>query len=288
MSLIKAGLLSEISERRVTWASEVMYRVSFTQLQSCLTRPSEPPISITHLVLSTLPLLNAQHLLSTKGVHANKENPLEDIWQKELYSILTSLVPVSYNVSASVGRIFSTSNTASQGLVDFYIDDKLQWMLEFVSEGSDLAGHLNRFKKNGEYMFIPRKSWLIVDFRSIQKDIRIKDKNILFVSYADDFSVLTVSGKPLQAAIKKDNCIITLATKETLPQTMATLAISKSKLSTSTRKIKKRHTEVQMDDTKPDKRKRSIGYNKEKEEISKSKSSQSSEEEKKNSNKSDE
>jgi len=246
--------------------------------------------------------LNAQRLLNTKGVHANTENhPLEDIWQKELYPIITSLVPTENTVSASVGRIFSTEGadvvkSASKGLVDFYIGDNLKWMLEFVSEGSDLGGHLSRFRKKGEYRFIPRKDYLIVDFRSSQKDTRFNDDHVLSVSYSDDFSTLTVSGKPLKNVVNLNSCVVTLATKETLPQTMAILAISKSTSTTTiTRKIKKRHTEEQMDITKPDKRKRSTENHeqesKEKEghvlEKSESKS-RSSEEEREKSSESDE
>jgi len=44
--------------------------------------------------------------------------PLEDVWQKEFYHILTSLVPTQNNVSPSVGCIFSTPGVKIAGSVD--------------------------------------------------------------------------------------------------------------------------------------------------------------------------
>jgi len=46
-------------------------------------------------------------------------------------------------------------------------------MIEFISEGSDLKNHADRFKKKGAYSKIPRNSYLIVDFRASTKEIKI-------------------------------------------------------------------------------------------------------------------
>jgi len=199
--------------------------------------------------------LNGPGLLSTKGLHTstqtNEPRPNEDTWQKEFFSILTSLVPATNTVSSSVGPLFATGLGDSKGLVDFYIDDDLQWMLEFISEGSNIQEHINRFEDNGIYQHIPRKSWLIVDFRSNSKQIRKFPEGVLFVSYNDDFSSVTVTGTPLSKTIQQDTWTTQLLSSESPITTLATLASQNSySTTTTTNKKKKKRNEEDSDQPK--------------------------------------
>jgi len=77
------------------------------------------------------------------------------------------------------------------GSLDIYIDDKLQWQLEILREGNKLYEHYLRFEPNGKYRFIPRKQWLLVDFRSESMELKEEDhalKNTWIVFYNKDFS----------------------------------------------------------------------------------------------------
>jgi len=71
-------------------------------------------------------------------------------------------------------------------------------MIEFISEGSNLKEHLRRFEVGGAYENIPKNSWLVVDFRSIDKKVRNPKENTLYVLYKSDFSGATVTGIPLK------------------------------------------------------------------------------------------
>jgi len=197
-TLIKKGVVSEKVQNHVVFSSDMAYRGIFMQFESSLCRPSSPPNNIVELILSALPFIDASALLNTLGKHKNSEHPLEDSWQKEIYKVITHLVPSGNLVSSSVGQCFSQKKISINGAVDFYIDGVLKWMVELTSEGSDLGMHVNRFEKGGEYENIPRKDWLVVDFRSSEKKIRGLKEHILYVCYEKDFSCAHVTGLPLQ------------------------------------------------------------------------------------------
>jgi len=76
--------------------------------------------------------------------------------------------------------------------VDFYVNSDLQWMVEFLVEGSKLQEHLDRFAPTGRYSSIPRKHWLVVDFRvKVAVPTKLAD-HCMYVKVAADFKSATV------------------------------------------------------------------------------------------------
>jgi len=140
-------------------------------------------------------------------VHNVKEyRILEQTWQKEFYRIATSQLPSENFISCDVGHIYG-----SNGLLDFYINGSLKWMIEIVREGSNLNEHLNRFyppevKRKGKrkksefgiYDEIERNEWAVIDFRckSTYIDPYLLDENNLWIVwYNDEFTSATIKRK---------------------------------------------------------------------------------------------
>jgi len=95
----------------------------------------------------------------------------------------------------------------SKGLLDFYINGNLQWMIEIDREGERLNDHLERFASKEEiqkeeerqkkkpktslglYSEIERKEWVIIDFRHQSAYINYPiPENVWIVSYSDDYT----------------------------------------------------------------------------------------------------
>lgn len=115
--------------------------------------------------------------------------PSEDLWQKEFYRAASSLIPPTHNLSAEVSRVFGEDVPHRRGEVDFYVDEQLQWMVEFLVGGRDLLEHLHRFDRvRGRYRHIPCRDWLVVDFRLSSQPPPELLPNVLYILYESDFT----------------------------------------------------------------------------------------------------
>ncbi|RIA92873.1 hypothetical protein C1645_874451 [Glomus cerebriforme] len=88
---------------------------------------------------------------------------LEQMWQKEFYRIGKRLLN-GYFMSCDVGATF-----ASNGYLDFYVDEPFNWAIEILREGRCMAKHAKKFDEStGIYKEITlyAKSIAIVDIRS--------------------------------------------------------------------------------------------------------------------------
>ena len=113
--------------------------------------------------------------------------PKEDLWQKEFYRVATSLLPERCNLSAEVSKVFGEEG--SPGSVDFYADQELQWMVEFLVEGRNLHEHLDRFNpEKGRYRHLRRNDWLVIDFRVKSSPPSQLLPHVMYVLCAEDYS----------------------------------------------------------------------------------------------------
>ncbi|CAG8554373.1 8114_t:CDS:2 [Paraglomus occultum] len=85
---------------------------------------------------------------------------LERVWQMEFYHAARQLLPKDVHISPDVGAVF-----ASEGWMDFYVDDEHEWMIELVRDGEK---HREKMKEDGLYGSILKcaKHHAIVDIRS--------------------------------------------------------------------------------------------------------------------------
>jgi len=168
------------------------------------------PPSLKDLVRLTISCLDSDIFRKTQSLNVDKK-PNEALWQKAIYSIIMNIC-ASHTVNPEMpSRLTSTPvpkkkkgmikdllppgekrEKKKHGSLDIYIDDKLQWQLEILREGDKLGEHCSRFEPDGKYRFIPRKQWLVVDFRS-ESSVAFKEQdyvleNTWIVFYNKDFS----------------------------------------------------------------------------------------------------
>jgi hypothetical protein len=198
--LLDLGLFVTVDENAFQFASPLIRRIVFNQLYCSLSRPSEAPQNLIEFVMQSLRLLSSDVLERTLATLTSGA-PREDVWQKEFYRVASSLLPTSNILSAEVGRIFGTGSDDLKS-VDFYVDHNLKWMVEFVAEGSDLKGHLDRFDTNGRYRNIPRNDWLIVDFRVKVGPPKKFKPRVLYLLCDDDRRAATACGDMIDSEVR--------------------------------------------------------------------------------------
>jgi len=139
--------------------------------------------------MSSLRLLKPEVLRNTLALLSSGV-PRENVWQKEFYRVATSHLPHEYVLSAEVGKIYGEEidEAGTTKAVDFYVDHKLKWMIEFLVEGRGLAEHIDRFATTGRYSTIPRNDWLIVDFRVNVGVPTVCRDRCMYVMMAADYS----------------------------------------------------------------------------------------------------
>jgi len=190
--LMDVGLLVKAADDMTySYASPLLRRLVLSALFSSSSRPSEPPDSIEDFVKSALRMLKPEVFKTTLAL-LTKGVPREDVWQKEFYRVATALLPSNCVLSAEVGSVFARQTGDSVKAVDFYANSNLQWMVEFLVEGSKLKEHLDRFAPQGRYSSIPRKQWLVVDFRvKVNLPSELAD-HCMYVRVAADFQSATI------------------------------------------------------------------------------------------------
>ncbi|GES76147.1 P-loop containing nucleoside triphosphate hydrolase [Rhizophagus clarus] len=113
---------------------------------------------------------------------------LEQMWQKEFYRIGKRLLN-GYYMSCDVGATF-----ASDGYVNFYVDEPYNWAIEILREGKDMAGHAKKFGNKGLYKEITMyaKSIAIVNIRNKSIKVRELKKDFVHVSYSEDYGAFKI------------------------------------------------------------------------------------------------
>ena len=71
-------------------------------------------------------------------------------WQMDWYRAASTALHKGYTLSADVGPIFG-----STGFLDFYVNNRLEWGVEFLCEGCKMKEHAERFFSVGKYGGIP-------------------------------------------------------------------------------------------------------------------------------------
>jgi hypothetical protein len=157
-------------------------------------RPSIDFSTLDQFMFEFLRGLSPAILHFTKTLSISQKHLLERFWQMEFYRIATALLPATNYVSADVGRVFG-----SDCAVDFYVNDKKKWLVEFLIEGDKLASHVSRFAPGGSYSTFPYNEYVIVDFRmeiGPPKKCTIADHDkVWFVMVSSDRSRATIIRK---------------------------------------------------------------------------------------------
>src|SRR5690606_19644861 len=108
-------------------------------------RPSRnTPTKYEYFLLRLLSGIKKSFLSNSSKRVGNDGKVLERLWQMEFYRIATSILPSAAFVSPDVGHIFGTT-----GMVDFYVNDMMKWVVEITREGDCPKEHVGRFTPEG-------------------------------------------------------------------------------------------------------------------------------------------
>ncbi|KYQ89411.1 hypothetical protein DLAC_10071 [Tieghemostelium lacteum] len=133
--------------------------------------------------------------------------PIESVWQMELYCACTNLLGT--NVIPSAG-----GRNGSEGRIDIYVEPPYKWGIELLSEGKGTDEHLNRFKifknnttsisgNNARHVgvYVPLlgtmiEEWIVIDFSSEMlyqnSPPKIDNPNLCIITYSTDFKTYNI------------------------------------------------------------------------------------------------
>ena len=153
---------------------EIIYNQIFSQNCDLILLLKNPEsISLKDVCIHALQFINGSALRKTQEFI--KDGFLkEGQWQDEFYGCLTRILSTEYAISAEAGH-----ELGCKGEIYFYINGKFKWGIELLREGSDLGGHLDRFKKNGIYFNMEKKDYIVIDFRKKSQFQKRKEKEEL-------------------------------------------------------------------------------------------------------------
>jgi hypothetical protein len=137
----------------VCFLSPAVERLAFFELYAS-PRARLDVSSLGDFIKRTLFAMRADFLRNNLGV-SRTGVLLERVWQAEVYRAATSILPIGTFISHEVGHIFNT-----RGMVDFYVNDTKQWLIEITRGGDKLREHVDRLQ--GIYASIPRKEEVIL------------------------------------------------------------------------------------------------------------------------------
>jgi len=177
MKLVRMGIASLSDEGLIVFNCPMAEDLAFHYLLSPEKMMNITDIGFTDLsdtmdyALSCISYTTVKKSLSLD----HQRNLLEAFWQKEIYSILKSLLPAKVVVSSEVQ--YFDQDLALSGKVDFYVNGGRNWAIELLINGYtkkygkfNLEEHTERFRPFGKYRpMIDEgicKDWLVIDFSS--------------------------------------------------------------------------------------------------------------------------
>jgi hypothetical protein len=186
--LVKSGILIFNNNNNLTFAAPLLKRSFFQQYYGVQSSTDSTPRDLHHFIVKLFTVmcneLSGKILRGTFG-SGSDERILEQTWQKKFYRIGTQVLGRDHFLSCEVGARFGCG-----GFIDFYVSE-LDWTIEILRDGEDMAGHKNRFNPiEGEYKEIVRyaKSIAIIDIRSETKKVKKLKEDFIHVSYSKNYN----------------------------------------------------------------------------------------------------
>jgi len=164
-----------------------------TQLVIHLLHGSNQPLLLKTLpdfVIETLKRLSPDALEHSLSYNKEKKSSTiyERQWQMEFYRAARSVLQPKYHLSPDYG------DETSDGAIDFFIDEGLDWGIELLRDGKNLLEHVNRFKEGGHYFEYSMKAFVILDFRPDNSKPQMKNYEVpvWYVLYSKDYKTLKI------------------------------------------------------------------------------------------------
>jgi len=188
--LVKSGTLV-VDNGCLNFSAPLISRSFFQQNYGSENIAETTPSSLYHFIVKIFTAMCAGpsgRILRENLVFGTNGNLLEQTWKKEFYRIGTQALGRMHFLSYEVSAV-----SACGGQIDFYVDG-LDWAIELLRDGKDMAEHSRRFEPAGRYEEIVRcaKSIAIIDIRSESKKIRKLQKDFIHVSCSENYDMFKI------------------------------------------------------------------------------------------------
>ncbi|CAG8628921.1 16400_t:CDS:2 [Funneliformis caledonium] len=201
--LVKSGIFiikNDIDGTYLTFVAPLLKRSFFQQNYGVHNSTDNTPTDLYHFIVKIFTAmcnkLSREILRKTLGFGSDGRI-LEQTWQKEFYRIGTQVLGKDHFLSCDAGSVFGCD-----GKIDYYVD-KLDWAIELLRDGDDMAEHEERFEPlSGEYKEIVKyaESIAIIDIRSIgridtrseAKKVRKMREHFIYVSCSKGFDAFKI------------------------------------------------------------------------------------------------
>jgi hypothetical protein len=165
-NLVKSGILFVDDNGCVKFTMPIIKSAFLSQLRS-LTLASLPriqynmPATVSHFVIDCMKRFCKDSLASSVSTSVGKRKGLiESKFQMEFYTVARCLLKSHLKIDPDVGSHFGGALD-----VDFYINGKTRWAIEFLVNSDRLKRHIGRFETGGKYHnVIPFLQYVVVDF----------------------------------------------------------------------------------------------------------------------------
>jgi hypothetical protein len=118
------------------------------------------PLILSDFMLDCLSRFKKASFTGSYCTTLNCHNIMESKFQMEFYSVARSLLLSHLKIDPDVGHNFGHDLA-----VDFYINGKHNWAIEFLVDSDRLGEHIKRFKEGGKYFgVIPYSQHIVVNF----------------------------------------------------------------------------------------------------------------------------
>ncbi|CAG8616901.1 6105_t:CDS:2, partial [Paraglomus occultum] len=141
----------------------------------------------------TSPLVRAAYLQERLGSRT-RVHTLTNTFEDFIKKAFKLMSPETFKKTLCMGRDDVGAVFASEGWVDFYVDDDHDWMIELVRDGENLEKHREKMKEDGLYGSILKcaKHHAIVDIRSGVGRPRNLKSGVIYVVCSQDFSSVEI------------------------------------------------------------------------------------------------
>ncbi|PKC07234.1 hypothetical protein RhiirA5_418466 [Rhizophagus irregularis] len=195
LALIKSGVLVIDKNYMLQFSAPIVMRSFIYQNYGNEKISETVPKSLYDFIVSifTAMCLESRELLQRTlsfGFEEREETIiLEQMWQKEFYRIGKRRLN-GYFMSCDVGATF-----ASNGYLDFYVDEPLNWAIKILREERCMAKHTKKFDETTEIykeITLYAKSIAIVDICSESIKVQKLKENFVHVSYSKNYDAFKI------------------------------------------------------------------------------------------------
>ena len=151
-------------------------------------RALNDPTNIIELVIESIRKISANTL---RNATVNNHFPKEAVFQHLMMTGLTANLKAATNIYPENLSVIG-SDKKIKGELDFFINGHLRWGIELLVLGRKLKEHRERFIKEGKYVGLECREYVVIDFtNNALKSLAPRDNVITVFFNSNDYSKAT-------------------------------------------------------------------------------------------------